>query len=293
LILTTLLMLAQTGAYDPEIEAVLRRRKPAERAAPVAPKRPVDQSGGLSAVLPPEIAKRLDGCIVKANADADAGITQARKWVAEQGGAAAAQCLGYALGRADKWTEAADAFETGAHVAGLDPVSRARLLGQAGNAALVSDNAKRAIDVLDRALAEPLPATLATGEIHLDRARARVAMDDLPGARVDLDKAVQMAAADPLAWLLSATLARRMNDLPLARAHIAQARARAADDAGVALEEGVILALSGNQDDAAKAAFRRVGQLAPGSETARKADVYLTQLGEAPVKAAAPAAQSR
>lgn len=258
------LILAQ--AYSPEIEAVMRERKP-----------PVERR--TAAALSPEVAKRLEACTARANADPAAGVAQAHAWQAEKGGAAAALCLGYALGRQDKWAEAADAFEAGAGLDGLDAVTRARLWSQAGNAAMIAGDAKRAVVALDAALAQPLPATLATGEIYLDRARARVVREDLPGARVDMNEAVRLAAADPLAWLLSATLARRMNDLPLARAHIAEAVKRAPDDASVALEEGIILALSGDRDEAAKAAFTRAARLAPGSGTAAKAEGYLAQLG--------------
>lgn len=208
------LIFAQAGAYSPEIEAVMRDRKPpVERRAAASP---------LPAALPPEVAKRLEACTARANDDAAAGVAQARQWQAEKGGAAAALCLGYALDRQDKWPRRPPRSKTAQGWTGSTP-SPARLWSQAGNAALIAGDAKRALAALDAALAEQLPATLATGEIHLDRARARVARDDLPGARVDMNEAVRLAAADPLAWLLSATLARHMNDLPLARAHIAEA----------------------------------------------------------------------
>ncbi len=285
------LIFAQAGAFSPEIDAVMRARKPrTERRA--APSSPQGDADGLSTALPPDIAKRLDGCIARANEDAVAGIAAARAWQAEKSaaaghdGAAAALCLGYGLGRQGNWSAAADAFEAGAGREGLDAVTRARLWSQAGNAALIAGDARRALIALDAALAAPLPETLATGEIWLDRARARVARDDLPGARVDMSEAVRLAAADPLAWLLSATLARRMNDLPLARAHVAEAVKRAGDDASVALEQGIILALSGGQDAAARDAFARAARLAPGSDVAAKANAYLAQLDIAPDGAA-------
>src|SRR3546814_14670493 len=70
-----------------------------------------------------------------------------------------------------------------------------------------------------------------------DLARALVAMDKLAEARPDIDKALSEVPKDPLAWLLSATLARRMDNLPVAPEHIAQAVALSPDDASVALEE--------------------------------------------------------
>ncbi len=112
----------------------------------------------------------------------------------------------------------------------------------------------------------------------------------MPGARTDLDQAVVLASADPLAWLLSATLARRMDDLPLARAHIEEAAKRARSDAPIALEQGIIYALGGDRDAAARAAFQRARELAaPESDIAKQAADYLAQLGGA----AAPAAETK
>ena len=278
------LLLAPTSAYDPEIEAIMRRRKTTQKVAqPAASSAAVGKTGeGLGAVLPPAFAARLEACIQAANEKPEAGIARASDW-AKSGDAKSAplagQCLGYAQSRAGQWTEATTSLEAAAALPEQDKISSARLWAQAGNAALIAGDAKRAVRDLDMALGAKLPETLATGEIHLDRARARVAVGDQPGARVDLNAALRMAPADPLAWLLSATLARRMNDLPLARQHIAEATKLARDDAGVALERGVILALSGGQDAGARAAFSQAAELAPGSETATKAQAYLTQLG--------------
>ncbi|HKX36606.1 MAG TPA: hypothetical protein VJM79_08085, partial [Rhizorhapis sp.] len=79
------------------------------------------------------------------------------------------------------------------------------------------------------------------------------------------------------AWLLSATLARRMDDLPLAQRHIDQAVALAKDDASVALEEGNIAVLS-NADDVARLAWERAVKLAPESPAGKAAAESLKQL---------------
>lgn len=286
LILAALAMMAPT-AHDREIEALLQRRddrkaaEAAQQAQPVVTPAPEpDDGSALAGVIPPAVAERLAACLAEANKTPEAGIAAAQAWARDGGGAYAAHCHGYALGKAERWKEAADAFEGGAAIAGLDTMTRARLWGQAGNAALIGGDAARAGRALDHALEQPLPRTLSTGEIHLDRARARVALGDQPGARADLDQAVQLAGTDPLSWLLSATLARRMHDLPLARAHIEEAAKRARNDAAIALEQGVIYALSGDRDDAARAAFERAQELAaPESDIAKQAVDYLTQLG--------------
>lgn len=273
--------------YDDGIEALLRRRdeKKAAEALQQAPPQnaSADERAALAAAIPPAIAERLADCLAKVNTKAEEGLAAAQAWAREGGGVYAAQCEGYALGKAERWKEAADAFEAGAATPKLDLVTRARLWSQAGNAALIGGDAARAVRDLDQALQQPLPRTLSTGEIHLDRARARVAAGNLPGARTDLDQAVMLANADPLAWLLSATLARRMNDLPLARTHIEEAAKRSSNDGAIALEQGIIYALSGDRDDAARAAFRRAQATAPkDSDTAKQAADYLAQLGPDP-----------
>ncbi|MCW2368703.1 hypothetical protein [Sphingobium sp. B11D3D] len=295
----SLAQLAQASVpqHDPEIEALLRRRDEMRRAEaeqreqrPWIEQVPAERAGNdsteLAAVVPPAIAPRLATCLERANANPSEGIADADAWAKADGRAYAAQCRGYALGQAGRWSDAAKAFEDGAAFKGLDAVTQARLWSQAGNAALIAGETPRALRALDAALLRPLPKTLATGEIYLDRARARVGANDLPGARTDLDQAIVLAAADPLAWLLSATLARRMDDLPLARLHIEEAASRARNDAAIALEQGIILALSGN-DAGARAAFSRSKELAArDSDIARQATDYLAQLSGEPAPAA-------
>lgn len=293
MLMAAALMLAQ-GLYDPHIHDLLRTReetKAAQRAedqsAPSADQpsqtkapAPQDDSESLAAALPPDLAKRLAACLAKANEDPQKGLADAMLWAKQKGGAYADQCRGYALGRAGRWSDAAAAFEIAAGTIGLDRMGQARLWAQGGNAALVAGEHERAARDFDRALAHPLPPSLATGEMHLDRARTRVALGDLAGARADLNLAIQLAPADPLTWLLSATLARRQHDLKLAREQIVEAVKRAGKDPSVALEQGVILALSGGHDNEARAAFARAEKNAPaGSQIAKSAKAYLAELG--------------
>jgi tetratricopeptide (TPR) repeat protein len=274
---------AGQSPYTPELEALMRHRD--ERRAAEARTRIAEQQQGssLASVIPPAIAERLSACLASADLKPETGLADAAKWTGEGGGAYAAHCKGYALGKAGRFAEAAGAFESGATLIGTDAGTQARLWSQAGNAALAGGDAPRALIDLDHALEKPQPASLSTGEIHLDRARARVATGDLKGARADMDQALVMAPQDPLGWLLSATLARRMDDLPLARAHIEKAASLARNDADIALEQGVIYALSGDRDAAAKAAFQRAQEVSPkGGAIAAKATAYLAQLADAP-----------
>jgi tetratricopeptide (TPR) repeat protein len=265
-----LAMLAAAAApsQTPEIEAVMGRHASApERRAGAAP---VNRAA--------RIDPQLEACATQAATDPTAAIRTGEAWMARKDSPDARQCIGMGHAAAGQWTQARDAFAAGARLAGAgDPATAARLWAQAGNAALVSGDPAAARTALDRALAGGLVGKFAQGEAYLDRARALVAMKDETGARADLDTALQLVPEDPLAWLLSATLARRMDDLALARRHIAQAASLADDDASVALEQGVIAALSGD-DNEARSAFARVGRLAPGTEIARNAESYLAQL---------------
>ncbi|MCE7794978.1 hypothetical protein LWE61_00250 [Sphingobium sufflavum] len=268
------LLVAASSGVDPELGAVMGRRLP-----------PAERRLKGRGIVTPAIDPALEECADLARRDSGAAITRAHQWIARSDGPAARQCLGFAQAQAGHWTEAVAAFRDGARLAGRDAAAAARLWAQAGNAALAGQDTGGALTALDAALAgTALPDGIERGEAYLDRARARVAVKDEAGARADLDNAIRLAPQDPLIWLLSATLARRMNDLPLAKRHIAEAASRAGDDAAVALEQGVIAAL--DQDDlAARAAFHRAKTLGAGTPVAEAATGYLTQLGDAPVTA--------
>lgn len=275
------LMLMQAG-YSPETEAVMTRARQDAREERAASSQNKNQVEGLSVFLPKETAEQLQICIDIAANDPEAGMRQASEWTLKGGGFSARQCLGFALTGLGRWSEAVDAFNNGA----LDAqkagalVDAARLWAQAGNAALAGGTPERARSFFDAALSFGLPDSLAKGEVYLDRARACVAMDDMTAARIDINQALKLAARDPLAWLLSATLARRMDDLGRARADIAEAKQRSPDDASVALEAGNIAILSGDEKTA-KEEWARVLSLAPDSEQSTAARSMLSQLDEA------------
>ena len=270
------LMLMQAG-YSPETEAVMNRARDEARQE----RQQNAQVEGLAVFLPRETAAQLQACTDLAADDPDAGIRQANDWIVKGGGFSARQCLGYALSEAGRWSEAVDEFNNAALDAqkARADADAARLWGQAGNAALAGDAPQRAIGFFDTALGFGLPDGLAKGEIYLDRARALVALDDPEAARKDITQALRLASQDPLAWLLSATLARRMDDLALAKAHIAEAKRRSPDAASVALEAGNIAILS-NDEKAAKEEWGRVLSLAPGSAQANAARDMLGRIDE-------------
>lgn len=187
------------------------------------------------------------------------------------------QCLGLALAGQDRFAEAAAIFADAARAAELaKDGAAADYWAQSGNAWLAAGDAAKARPALDAALAAGTLSDLQRGEAYLDRARALVSLGNVKAARIDLDQAVTIAADDPLAWLLSATLARRSGDLTRARADIAQALRRSADDASVQLEAGNIAAHGGDAEKAA-AAWREAVRLAPDTPAGRSAANALRQ----------------
>lgn len=222
-----------------------------------------------------EHSERGRKCAALADRNPTAAIDEARAWGIAGGGMAARQCLGIAQSTLEQWPAAIATFENAAKDAQIaaDPMAVV-LWMQAGNAALAGNEPARARTAFDRALALPGLSDEMKGEVHLDRARAGVEVNDLPGAKVDLDAAVKLVPRDALGWLLRANLARRMKDMPLAFSSIRQAASLSPDDPSISYEAGNIAAASGNIDDA-KAAWTRAAQMAPNSSAGQAAALAL------------------
>jgi tetratricopeptide (TPR) repeat protein len=234
------------------------------------------QSAGAA---PVEDGARYRVCLAQATEDPARGIVAATEWRLGGGGFLARQCLGVAYANQQRWASAAAAFEDAAREAQNAKDGRADdFWAQAGNAWLAANDPAKAVAALDAAISAGRLTGLALGEAQLDRARAQVALGDQGAARTALDKALVNAAADPLAWLLSATLARRAGDLDRAKKDIAGALSRSPDDASVQLEAGNIAALAGDEAGA-KEAWQRAVQLAPGTPVASSASAALAQFG--------------
>jgi hypothetical protein len=221
---------------------------------------------------------RFDACATLAGTDPEAALEQANRWRLEGGGLLARKCQGLAYTVQERWAPAAVAFEQAARDAEVErDGSAANLWVQAGNARLAAGEAQAARAAFDAALASGVLTGDLLGEAHLDRARAAVALNDAKGARADLDQAVKLVPADPLAWLLSATLARRDGDLERARIDIAEAAKRSPDDAAVALEAGNIAMLSG-APEAARVAWQGAVANQPDSPAGKAAADALARL---------------
>jgi tetratricopeptide (TPR) repeat protein len=231
------------------------------------------------AATPGPQENRFANCVALTESDPARALDEAGAWKIAGGGVLARQCEGLAYSSQKRWMPAALAFEQAARIAEREQDGRAaRLWVQAGNATLAGNDAARARAQFDAALASQTLTGAEAGEVHLDRARASVALKDDARARLDLDSAKKLVPQDPLAWLLSATLARRTGDLDRARADIAEAARLAPDEAAVAVEAGNIAMLSG-ATDAARTAWQAAVRASPDSQSGKAATTALKQLG--------------
>ena len=257
---------------------------PAPPPAP-APSRPPARPAEPAA---PAADPRAQACAAQARSDPAAAIEAANAWRARGGGLEARECLGLAYVQLGQWDAAGTAYEEAARAADAaqDP-RRADVWTQAGNAWIAAGDYPRAVRALDAALLVSGLADPIRGELDLDRARARVAMGDPAGAREDIDRALRLVPDDPMAWYLSAALARRADDLTRARTDIAEAMRRAPDSADIALLAGTLAGLAGDEAEAERL-YRRVAQEAPDSDAGRAAAASFATLHE--VEVPAPAA---
>ncbi|THD37977.1 MAG: tetratricopeptide repeat protein [Sphingomonas sp.] len=240
-----------------------------------------------AASAPTPLDARYKACLDLATSNPQDAESEAERFRLAGGGARARQCLGLAYAQQERWRDAAGAFEAAAREADAakDPLG-ARYWAQAGNAWLAANEPVKAYAALNTALAGTALTGQDKGEALLDRARTLVAAGQASAARGDLDSALESAPNDPLAWLLSATLARRMKDLPRAQSDIAQALKLSSDDASVQLEAGNIAALAGDAT-AAKTAWETAVKLAPTSTPGQQARAALGQF-DAPPPAPSP-----
>ena len=241
---------------------------------------------------PPETEEgRAAGCQAAVRENPESALARANRWQAAGGGLHARQCVGLAYVALERWSQAAAVFEQAAHEAARARDTRATdFWVQAGNAWLAGNEPARAIAAFDTALGPQQSLTPAMrGEVRLDRARALVAQNNLAEARTDLNQALELVGSDPMAWYLSAALARRQGDLVRARTDIARARDLVRDNPDILLLAGTIAGQSGDMAEAERL-YREVAERHPNSDAARAAAASLATLRE--VQVAAPTSPS-
>lgn len=228
---------------------------------------------------------RLAECLEQARTDPTTAIVTASVWIGDAEGASRSdpqQCLGMAFTRLLRWQAAEQAFLAARDMAlESDRLVRARLGAMAGNSAAADGRPAAALADLDQARDDAKAAgdNRLAGEIELDRSRNLVALARMDDAAEALANARIDAPQNYETWLLSATLARRMDDLAGAQARIAVAAQLAPQNPAVGLEAGLVAALAG-QDEAARKSWQSVIEIAAGSPEAEAARTYLAQLDE-------------
>jgi len=207
----------------------------------------------------PEYARCLDLLL----ADPAGARGFARDWYMQGGGEGAAQCEALAqlsLGEADAAAEALERIAARSE-AGL--AARAAVFGQAAEAWRAAGKPQRASAAASLALA----LTPQDADLLLERAMARLALGQLPGALVDLDLAVVLDADRTEAWVLRAAAQRRLERLNPAEDSITTALRLAPRNVEALLERGILRQLRG-EAEAARRDWERVMELAPDSAAA-------------------------
>ena len=235
------------------------------------------------AELPTIEDDRLLACMREARNDPAQAITTAIDWLQGTSGAPASkpqECLGFAYMGILRWQAAKDSFVMARDARVFDDYAeRARLGAMAGNAALAGGSNGQALALLRRAQEDALTAqdNALAGQIASEKARALVAQDRADDAATALEQARDLAPQNADIWLLSATLARRMDDLPNAQNWIETADLLAPNNPSIGLEAGVI-AMLGGFEDAARNSWLSVVATSGGTPQAETARAYLAQL---------------
>ena len=227
-----------------------------------------------AATTPSEQALYAD-CVRAANEGVPGAIDAATQWKNGTGGVPARHCLGLAYMGAS----IGQAMASGIHAARVAEAqgnpAAAELYGQAGNALLLAEQYARAEVVLSNALVlAARRGGKAKGELLIDRARAREAQGNSPGARVDLEEAVTLAPDEAAGWLLLGVLARREERLADARPALANALRLAPSDPDVQVEAGNMAAMDGDYAKA-RALWNAAVRAAPGTPAGKAADAAL------------------
>ncbi|MBR0553440.1 tetratricopeptide repeat protein [Stakelama marina] len=227
--------------------------------------------------------QRYSGCIQMAAENPIGAQSVAMHWRDAGGGFHALHCLAVAYANAEQWSDAAAAFGDAADAAqnAQDRAAAGQFRAQAGNAWLLAGDPDKARIALGAAVTAGVLQGDQLANAHIDLARAEVALGDSATARTDLDAAIKAAPNNALAWLLSATLARRTGDMRRAQQDIAVAKTKAPQDPAVYLEAGNIAARLSDEAEA-KAAWNKVVALAPASPQAASAKNALAQFDGAP-----------
>lgn len=236
-----------------------------------------------SAIPLPTLAEvQFEECLTLARTDPASAVMDASLWSQQGGNYLAKACHGFALASDFRFAEAVPLLTEAAFGADAKADPRAaRFWAQAGNAAIADNKPVEALAALDKALASTAPNNAERADIEVDRGRTLVALDRPDEAAKALGSARTLGPENGTAWLLSATLARRMQKLPEALSYIQTAASLLPRDPAVALEAGNIAAAAGD-DIAARKQWEQVIAIAPTSRQANTAQGQLAALSASP-----------
>lgn len=221
---------------------------------------------------------QFEECVKLARTDPASAVTEASLWAQQKGGYLARACHGFALATDFKFDLAVPVLTEAATLAAEKGDPRAaRFWAQAGNAAIAAGQADIALDALGKALASKSLDDTERADSEVDRARAMVTLGQSAEAETALATARQLSPENGAAWLLSATLARRLNKLPDALAFIQTSAALLPRDPAVALEAGNI-AIAAGDEAAARKQWEQTIAIAPDSRQAMTATNQLAAL---------------
>ena len=217
-------------------------------------------------------------CLKLASKDPASAVSDASLWAQKKGGYLARACHGFALATDFKFDLAVPILTEAATMAQEKGDPRAaRFWAQAGNAAIAAGQPDVAVDALAKALASKGLNNAERADSEVDRARALVALGKSAEGEAALATARQLAPENGSAWLLSATLARRLNKLPDALTYIQTSAALRPRDPAVALEAGNIAIVAGDDANARKQ-WEQTIVIAPDSRQAVSAKAQLAAL---------------
>lgn len=263
---------------------------PSIGAIPDAPdelaNRPQRETAEVIETAPSPRSEYLSRCLALTTSEPEEALDFAQAWRVQVESdlelAQSAHCLGLGLVRLERYEEARTIFETAsAEAPETLPAYRARLAAMAGNAALADDKPATAEPLFAQAITHAAAAGdgALAASLHVDRARALVAAGRQEDAAQALASARAEDPANARAWLLSATLSRRLERLGEAQQQIERAAEIDPRNPAIGLEAGVIAALSGRDADARRS-FESVLLVAPDGTEADRARAYLEQLAQ-------------
>ncbi len=231
--------------------------------------------------------QRYQSCMALVKTASEKALDSATAWRTEGGGVPAMHCQALALIEQGNAQRGAGVLDAAANMLGpqsKSDITAAALWAQAGNGWLLAGDDDRAIARLTTALG--LLPTRGEARVNalVDRARAYADKKNWDNSISDLNSAATLSPANADVLLLRATAKRRKGDLDGARTDIVMAGTLAPDNVDVLVERGISHAQS-QQIDAALADWRKVLVLAPGSDQAKIAQGYLSQLAPLSPKA--------